>query len=208
MKSKALLVKTGDIVLTDDVTIEFLNMDWPLFVVVGQHYYNASSCAACGKMMYDVVPAHIDNGSIVFDILDEERIAIEYGKLRLIIGKANHLRNNDMYYESLEKIIPSKHLRENIYALENKELIAGLVSGIDQFAHSELPPRSDEQIRVLFRTTFQRDMDADAAQHCIDYITKLGKDEICNLYKLNWSEYMNTLKHLKDIIKKSLPKQE
>lgn len=203
MKNKIMYLHTGDLVLTNDIEINIGgNTNWQLFVILGQHVIDSRiAMLASGGMVYAVAPAHIDDDSIVFDILEKD-IIIDDTDIKLVVGKTDRFYDPDLYDDTLAEIIKDEDHRKQIKRLEDHDLIMNLIQALDDVAELNI----DKDLKkCLFNTIYRRDMDAKTADKCIKHILESGKnrEEICNYYRIDWSTYMLTMKHLKEIIKSS-----
>lgn len=201
MKDRIKHIRTGDIILTRDMDIGD-NTSWQLFVVLGQ-CINESRIAMTyhGKMIYEVAPAHIVNNSIEIEIL-QSSITIDDDDIRLVVGKTHRFRDLNAYDEALSEIIQDEKCREDIVPIEDPDIIVSLIRVLDDRA--EVVGDNDIK-KYLFNTIYRRDMDADTAEYCIQHLSEIGQtaEQVRNYYQIDWNSYMCTMKHLKEIIKKS-----
>lgn len=200
MKNRVKYLHTGDLVLTNDVEINIGgNTTWQLFVILGQHIIESRNSMMCfGTMLYEVAPAHIDGDAIVFDIL-QKGITIDDTDIKLVVGKTDRFSDPDSYDESLAEVVKDVEYRKQIKRLEDREIIMSLARVLDDLV--EL--KGDSSLKkCLFNIIYRRDMDPQTAADCLNHILESGnRDTICNHYRIDWTTYMSTMKHLKEIIK-------
>lgn len=189
-----LKLKTGDIVVTKDVTIGTENRGkWPLFMIIGQLYDPIIK----NLFRFVVAPAHVEPGESNHILVDCNDICeIDETMISIAVGSNVSFTENYMQSKSsLIDIIDNDQMRAMVNfsrSLEDPEMIVGMVSTI---------LLSEREAGYRLRDIVYRNIDIDTAQKLLNLIQYYELHKVYERYGIGKFDAMNLLARLKKIVK-------
>lgn len=189
-----LKLKTGDIVVTKDVTIGTENRGkWPLFMIIGQLYDPIIK----NPFRFVVAPAHVEPGESNHILVDCNDICeIDETMISIAVGSNVSFTENYMQSKSsLIDIIDNDQMRAMVNfsrSLEDPEMIVGMVSTI---------LLSEREAGYRLRDIVYRNIDIDTAQKLLNLIQHYELHKVYERYGIGKFDAMNLLARLKKIVK-------
>ena len=189
-----LKLKTGDIVVTKDVTIGTENRGkWPLFMIIGQLYDPIIK----NQFRFVVAPAHVEPGESNHILVDCNDICeIDETMISIAVGSNVSFTENYMQSKSsLIDIIDNDQMRAMVNfsrSLEDPEMIVGMVSTI---------LLSEREAGYRLRDIVYRNIDINTAQKLLNLIQYYELHKVYERYGIGKFDAMNLLARLKKIVK-------
>lgn len=190
-----LKLKTGDIVVTKDVTIGTENRGkWPLFMIIGQLYDPII------KNPFRFVVGHLhmwsQENQTIFLVDCNDICEIDETMISIAVGSNVSFTENYMQSKSsLIDIIDNDQMRAMVNfsrSLEDPEMIVGMVSTI---------LLSEREAGYRLRDIVYRNIDIDTAQKLLNLIQYYELHKVYERYGIGKFDAMNLLARLKKIVK-------